>query len=140
MQNPKEVVTSYLDAVWQEGNHAAIDEYVSPAFLQHAKGTIPGRDGLKAFFNMLNSGFSNLEYHVEDMIAEDDKVLWRWSLNATNTGAFMGMPATGKNVSLTGMSLVRVADGQIVEHWGEQDMLGLLQQLGIVPVPGQQRR
>jgi predicted ester cyclase len=86
---------------------------------------------------MLNSAFSDLNYQVEEMIAERDKACWRWVLRARHTGVFQGVPATGKSVVISGMSIVRLAEGQLVEHWGEQDLLGLMQQLGPMPAPGQ---
>lgn len=84
---------------------------------------------MKAFFAMVNSAFSDLNYNIEDIIAEGDKVCWRWVLRGKDTGVFQGMPATGKSIAITGMSIVRLAEGRFVEHWGEQDMLGLMQQL-----------
>jgi len=71
------------------------------------------------------------------MITEGDKVVERFSFKGTNTGSFMGVPATGKKVTSSGMSVFRIANGKIVEHWGENDALGTMQQLGLVPTPGQ---
>jgi len=129
MSDSKTIVRNYIEQVWLKRNLAAIDEYIAPDYVQHARGAPPGRDGVKAFFAIVNSAFSDLTYNIEDMIAEGDKVCWRWALSGKHTGAFQGMPATGKSIAITGMSIVRLAEGRFVEHWGEQDMLGLMQQL-----------
>jgi predicted ester cyclase len=71
------------------------------------------------------------------MIAEEDKVASRVSLSATHQGEFQGIPPTGKQVMQTGIDLLRIAGGKVVERWGEFDNLGLLQQLGVLPPPGQ---
>jgi predicted ester cyclase len=70
------------------------------------------------------------------MIAEGDKVASRVTLSATHQGEFQGIPPTGKQVTQTGIDLLRIAGGKVVERWGEFDNLGLLQQLGVLPPPG----
>lgn len=129
MADNKTIVRNYLEQAWMKHNHAVIDEYVAPDFVRHAPNTPPGREGVRAFFAMLTSAFSDLDYRVEDMLADGDKVCWRWELHAKHTGPFQGMPATGKSVTITGISIIRLANGKLVEHWGEQNMLGLMQQL-----------
>lgn len=129
----KSIVREYLDQVWKKKNRAAIDKYIAAGYLQHARGTPPGREGVRAFFAMIDSAFSAAAYVPEDFTAEGDKVAWRWTLRAKHTGPFQGLPATGRTVSFTGMSMVRVEDGQLAEYWGEQDTFGLLQQLGVLP-------
>ena len=75
--------------------------------------------------------------NLEDIIAEGDKVATRWTFEGTNSGAFQGMPATGKHVTFAGMNVWRVAEGKIVDNQGSFDQLGMLQQLGIIPTPEQ---
>jgi steroid delta-isomerase-like uncharacterized protein len=133
MADAKAIVRDYLFQVWKKNNRAAIDQYISSGYVQHARGTPPGREGVKAFFAMVDSAFPGADYTSEDFIAEGDKVAWRWVLRGKHTGPFQGLPATGKPVAISGMSIVRVEGGQLAEHWGEQDMLGLLQQLGVLP-------
>ena len=89
----------------------------------------PGREGVKAFFQMINNAFSDVQFTVEDMIAEGDKVVWRWRIHGKHTGDFRGMSPTGKDLAFSGMSTLRLEDGKFAELWVEQDMLGLLQQL-----------
>lgn len=133
MADNKAIVRAYLDRAWAGKDPKAVDEFIAPDYKQHARNTPPGREGVKAFFAMLRSAFSGIEYEVEGMIAEGDRVAWRWTLKAKHTGPFQGLPATGRSIALPGMSMVRVRDGMLAEHWGEQDMLGLLQQLGVLP-------
>jgi predicted ester cyclase len=86
---------------------------------------------------MFLAGFPDLHISFEDEIAEGDMVVLRMTVRGTHQGDFMGMPPTGKQVTWTGMSMSRVAGGKIVEQWGEQDLLGLLQQLGTTPAAAQ---
>jgi len=78
---------------------------------------------------------------VEDVIAEGDKVVARWVVRGTHKGEFMGptgsIPPTGKQVTVLAIHIFRIADGKFIERWPERDRLGLLQQLGVVPAPGQ---
>ena len=74
---------------------------------------------------------------VEDIIAEGDKVVTRLTCRGTQQGAFMGIPPTGKQATITAIDINRFAGGKSVEHWLNMDTLGLLQQLGVIPAPGQ---
>ena len=132
----KATVRRYLEAVWNQGDLALVDEVIAPTFTQHLTNVAPGRAGVKQFFSMIRTAFPDARMAIEDLIAEGDRVVWRFTIHATHTGPFQGIPATGRSVTITGMNLVRMAGGQIVENWGQQDNLGLLQQLGVVPQPG----
>ena len=76
-------------------------------------------------------------YTVEDMIAEGDRVVSRFTMTGTQTGEMQGIPPTGKQCKVAGIDIFRVVDGKIVEHWDAVDQLGMLQQLGVIPAPGQ---
>jgi len=93
-----------------------------------------GMEGAKVAHRIMLAGFPDYQTMIDDLIAEDDKVVARITMSGTNTGSFMGMPATGKHVSFTGIYMARIANGKIVEHWGEEDGVGLLQQLGVLPI------
>ncbi len=95
------------------------------------------REGWKHLVATFRASFNPLQHTVEDVIAEGDRVMVRWSGSATHTGDLMGFPATGKQVTTSGMSIYRITGGQIVESWHTWDALGLLQQLGVIPAPGQ---
>ena len=97
----------------------------------------PGLDGQKAFIGMFISAFPDIKMTVEDEIAEGDKVVTRWTAIGTHTGELMGIPATGKQVTIKGLDINRFSGGKNVEHWGQMDQMGLMQQLGVVPPPGE---
>jgi predicted ester cyclase len=78
------------------------------------------------------AGFPDYQTIIDDLIAEDDKVVARITMSGTNTGSFMGIPPTGKHVSFTGIYIATIANAKIVEHWGEEDGVSLLQQLGVL--------
>ena len=93
-------------------------------------GVAPGLAGTKQTLSMYHAVFSDLQVTAEDMIANEDKVVARLSVNGTNTGEFMGLPPTGKQVTMSGIEMFRLADGKVVERWAEFDMMSLMQQLG----------
>jgi len=119
------------------GNLAALDEVIAANMVDHnpAPGQGPGLEGAKQVFTQFFAAFPDLQFTVEDMIAEGDKVASRITARGTHKGDFQGIPATGKQVMQTGIDILRIAGGKIVERWGEFDNLGLLQQLGVVPPP-----
>ena len=86
-------------------------------------------DGHRQYSEAMLKAFPDLDRTLEDLVAEGDKVVARWTAKGTNTGEFNGMPATGKFATSSGITIFRIADGRIVEEWSESDMLGLLQQL-----------
>ena len=93
-------------------------------------GVAPGLAGTKQTLSMYHAVFSNLRVTAEDMIANGDKVVARLTVKGTNTGEFMGLPPTGKQVTMSGIEMFRLAGSKIVERWAEFDMMGLMQQLG----------
>lgn len=125
----KDIVRRYLDRVWNKRDYGAIEETIREDYIQHSKVVSAGRQGVRGFFQMIEVAFSNIAYSVEDMIEEGDKVAFRWTLRATHTGPFQGIAATNRAITLTGISLVRLQDGQLAENWVEQDTAGLIQQL-----------
>ena len=86
---------------------------------------------------VIAAAFPYLHVNVEDIVAEGDKAVARITFKGTHKGELMGTPATGKKVTWSAIDIIRMVDGKAVEHWGEQDMLGLMQQLGMAPTPGQ---
>ena len=82
-------------------------------------------------------GFPDYQTVIEDLVAEEDKVAARIKMTGTHTGDFMGIPATGTRVEFSGMYIVRIKEGRITEHWGEEDGVSLLTQLGAMPKTGQ---
>jgi len=117
------------------GNWTALDEVIAADVVDHypSPGQGPGLAGVKQVFEAFRTAFPDLHFSVEDMITEGDKVASRITLYGTHTGDFQGIPPTGKHVTQTGIDILRLAGGKVVERWGEFDNLGLLQQLGLLP-------
>jgi steroid delta-isomerase-like uncharacterized protein len=134
VEKNKETFRRYVDEVWKEENLGIADEVFAEKYLSHqSDGTVleRGPEDVKKFVTEYRSAFSDIENTVEDMIGEDDKVVNRWSLQATHTGDFRGIPATGKRVTINGIGIFRFSeDGKVVESWDSLDQLGMLQQLG----------
>lgn len=131
----------FYDEVFNKKNGAAIDEFIALNHVDHAAppGMPGGLEGVKQTINMYLTAFPDLHFTVEDMIAEGDKVAVRLTTRGTQQGEFMGVPPTGKHTTVTAIDINRFAGGKCVEHWLQMDTLGLLQQLGVVPAPGQAR-
>jgi len=138
-EDNKALLRRYYDEVINKKNLAAIDEFIDPNFVNHAlpPGMPAGIEGERQVFSMYTTAFPDTHFTVEDMITEGDRVVARLSVSATQHGAYMGLPATGKHVRFTGIDIIHLAGGKLVERWGEMDMLGMLQQLGVVPLPEQ---
>ena len=126
------LVRRYVEDVWNKGDLAALDALIRPNYVQHTRGVAQGREGMKAFFSSFRASFSGINSTVEDLVAEGDRVMWRSTIRATQTGSFRGIPPTGKEIIVTAMTIIRVENRQFAESWGEQDNLALLRQLGIL--------
>jgi len=122
---------------WRTGEVDILDEVLAPDFVYHSPGAPPGLAGFKQSLLMLSAGLHDLRYTVEDLFAEGDKVADRMTWQATHQGELMGIAPSGNTVRGEEMHISRIAEGKIVEHWGQGDNLGLMQQLGAIPPPGQ---
>ena len=131
----KSIVRRWVEEGWNQRNTALIDELYTPNFYQHETGpeTVTSREALKPFVAAYLTAFPDLQFTIEDLIAEGDKVVWRFKATGTNSGSFMGGPATGKTASITGTITFRLEDSRIAEAWLNLDVLGMLQQMGIIP-------
>ncbi len=131
IEENKKIVQRYQE-IYNSNDLDALGEVVSEDLLtpKIMPGIPTGMEGAKAAHRIMLAGFPDYRTIIEDLFAEGDKVAVRITMMGTNTGSFMGIPATGKHVSFTGIYIARIADGKIVEHWGEEDSVSLLQQLG----------
>ncbi len=120
------------------GDFSPLGALIAADVVDHnpAPGQKPGLEGVVEVFTMFRAAFSDFRMEVEDMIAEGDQVASRITIRGKHTGAFMGIPPTGKEIAQTGIDIARIAGGKAVERWGEFDNVGLLQQLGAMPGPG----
>ena len=140
IENNKAVAHQMLDEVFNQGNMSLADELLSPNYIEHEElppGVPAGREGLKQTILMTRAAFPDFSATIEDIVAEGDKVAQRITWTGTHKGDFMGIPATGKSVSIQVLDIIRVVDGHIVEHWGLMDSMGLMQQLDVMPAPGE---
>ena len=115
----KAIARRYLDELWNKKNTAIWDELSS--FDHQAGGTV------------IRTAFPDIEMTFDDQIAEGDKVMTRYTLRGTHKGEYAGVPPTNKQVTYTGMWIYRIEGEKIVERWGNNDRLGLLQQIGAIP-------
>lgn len=127
---------------WQMHDMDALDEILAPEYSVYVGGvlTYSGRDAMKAQVTQARAAFPDVHVDVEDLIAEGDRVVARFTFGGTHTGTYhteMGdLPPTGRKVSVTGIIIFRIVDGKIVENREVLDNFGMLQQLGIIPSPG----
>ena len=130
-----------VEEIFNARNIAIADDLFAPDYAEHTPGLPPnfppGVAGLKLFVTSLVAAFPDFRYTVEDMVAEGETVAARLTARGRHQGAFFGIPATGQAATWTEIHLCRYAGGKLVEHWVNSDQLGLLQQLGVIPVPGQ---
>ncbi len=111
-------------------------ELVSPNAIFHVPRRpepMRGPDGYLAIIGMMRSGFPDIQWTLEDTVAEADKVAARFTMRGTHQGAFFGVPPTGKKIEVQAMNFYRFSSGQIVEEYGQPDLLGLMQQIGAIP-------
>ena len=117
-------------------NLEAAFERVSRQVGFHAiDGVPPNYAGWRQTHGMFLEAFPDQTLSIEDQFAEGNEVVTRWTFSGTHQGPLMGIPATGKRVELQGISIDRVEDGKVVEHWAQMDQVSLMQQLGVMPAP-----
>jgi steroid delta-isomerase-like uncharacterized protein len=130
----KAIVRRFIEEVFVAGRPASVDELVADDFRPHTwASTGEGREDLKAAIERVTAGLADVSMAVEDMVAEGDRVAVRLTARATQTGEFMGLPPSGKSYEIGEIHWFRIRDGQIVEHWHQADLLGMLRQLGAMP-------
>ena len=137
----KAVARRVLHEVVQKGNLDVVDELIAPEYRYSAPGNpeVRGPEGYKQLVTMYRSAFPDMQMTEDDIVAEGDKVVTRWTARGTHRGELMGIPPTGKQINVTGMVIARIAGGKIVEEHEVFDALGMMQQLGVVPTPEQAR-
>ena len=120
------------------GKYELFDEAVAPDCVDHdpAPGQGPGPKGYRAFFTEMRTAFPDLKAELAALVADDESIAFAYTLSGTHKGPLMGIPATGKKVSIRGVQFSKFRDGKMVERWGSSDQLGMLQQLGVTAIPG----
>ncbi len=132
----KSIVRRWIEEGWNKADVGVVDQFYAPDVVQHDPGSpapVTSSAALKQYVGAFLTALPDLHFTIDDLIAEGDKVLWRFTSRGTQTGPLMNIPPSGKAGAATGMALFRLADGKIVEVWVNYDLLGLLQQLGVIP-------
>jgi predicted ester cyclase len=133
----------FFDEIFSQGDFDLVDELFAPEYVGHPSGPeaiVRGPDGVKEYVGRLREGVPDLTMTVEDQVVDQDKVATRWTARGTHAGELMQMEPTGRTAIVTGITIQRFeATGRIVEGWTNWDMLGMVQQFGIVPQPAERQ-
>jgi predicted ester cyclase len=126
-----ELVRRFHSELLAARDPAVVDSFFGDGFVSHnmPPGFPPGREGVKLFFSTFRDAFPDAAVEIDELVADGERVAVATTFTGTHTGAIMGMEPTGRRVSVTGIDIVRVADGRIVEHRGLTDIVGLMRQL-----------
>ncbi len=130
----------YVEEAWGKGNMEVADEVFADRYVSHqpdGSEEARGPEDVKLFLRQYREAFPDLRITIGDQIAEGDRVVTRWSSRGTHRGEFRGITPTGNEVRLTGIGIFRFSDGKVVESWDNFDQLGMMQQLGVIPLPEQ---
>jgi steroid delta-isomerase-like uncharacterized protein len=129
----KAIVRRYIEQVLNEQRHDLAEEFLTDNLEFHGSGLAPGLDVVKQWLTTFAAAFPDGHQVIEDVIAEEDRVVARTTFNGTHKGDMQGIPATGKSVSIPSITIFRLDNGKIAEGWLVNDNLGMMQQLGVVP-------
>ncbi len=124
----------YVDEVLNEGRLEALDELASPDYKRYLSANAGplNAEVQKKRLAGLRTAFPDLQFIIEDLIAENDRVVIRGTVRGTHQSAFSGIQPTGKQVTVAALEIIRIENGKFVEHWGGPDTYNLLQQLGAI--------
>jgi steroid delta-isomerase-like uncharacterized protein len=138
VEENKAIARRYIEEVWNQGNLAVLDELLTPDFVIHypLAPVPPGPEGAKTHTAPLLKGFPDARHTIEDLVAEGDRVAIRTHWTGTHQNEYRGIAPTDRRVTVSQMTVFRVADGKLAERWAIPDVLGLMQQLGVVQIPG----
>ncbi|GGC53409.1 hypothetical protein GCM10011504_34690 [Siccirubricoccus deserti] len=135
--SPAETLRRWFEEVWNRRDPSRVERYFAPDTLLHSLGDsgtdIVGPEAFKAFLQRYLDSFSDIAITVHEVVEAGSMVAGRWTASMTHTGDGLGIPPTGRRVTITGMSLARIEDGTIREAWDEWDRLGLARALGTIP-------
>ncbi len=135
-ENNKAIVRRLIEEVWNKGNLLLADELFTPNYEHHDASTPDfgrGPESEKKRVTLYRTAFPDLRLTIEDIIAEGETVMARWSCRGTHKGALSGIAPTGKQITISGITVGRLANGKIAESYVSWDALGLMQQLGVIP-------
>jgi steroid delta-isomerase-like uncharacterized protein len=130
-----DIAVQMFEGAWNKGDFTVIDKLIKADAIDHSPlGSEKGSEGFKAIIGMFRGAMPDLKMSIEDEIYSGDRVVHSWKIQGKHTGApLFGVPPSDKDLTLTGITIVRIEDGKIAERWTQLDQLGLLQQLGVIP-------
>ena len=131
----KAIVRRYFEQVFTEQRHDLVEEFLADNIELHGSGLAPGLEVVKQWFTMFVEAFPDQQMTIDDAVAEGDRVVVRTTFSGSHHGEIQGIPATGKTVSMPGITIFRLANGKIAEGWLVNDNLSMMQQLGVIPAP-----
>jgi len=135
--NPKQLALQIIEDLWNRKTPALIDTlYAANCTIHTPDGVVHGPSGANQLYTVFTTAFPDTHYTVEDVVAEGERVVIRFTFAGTHRGDMRGIAATGKSVAVAGMVLFRFANGQVIEQRGVWDSLSAMQQLGVVQAPG----
>jgi steroid delta-isomerase-like uncharacterized protein len=127
----------FIEEGWNQGNTAVFDELLAADYVGHdPSGPMHGPEGFKQLYVTYRTAFPDTHLTIEEQIAEGDMVASRWTATGTHQGPLMGIPPSGKRVTIAGITITRFASGKPAEAWFNYDTLGMLQQIGAIPAMG----
>jgi steroid delta-isomerase-like uncharacterized protein len=133
----KQLVEDFIQALFTKGDLDAVDRYLDPALVNHDSpfpGAPDGPEGFRYAGAQIRAALPDWHSDVHELVEEGDLVVERFTASGTHTGEpLLGVPASGRSVTLPGINIFRVRNGKIVERWGQLDSLGMLRQLGVIP-------
>jgi steroid delta-isomerase-like uncharacterized protein len=132
----KQLVNTFIQALFTDGDLAAVDRYLDPGMINHDPpypGAPAGPEGMRQAAAMFRQALPDWHSQVDQLIAEGDTVVERFTASGTHTGELMGVPGAGHTLVLTGIQIFRIHNDKIVERWSQLDQIGLLRQLGQIP-------
>jgi steroid delta-isomerase-like uncharacterized protein len=131
----KAIIRRYYEQVFNERRHDLAEEFLTENITLHGTGLPPGLEAVKQWLTAFAAAFPDHHLTIEDLVADEDRVVARTTFTGTHQGELHGIPATGKTVAQPAITIFRLANGKIVEAWFVADNLGLMQQLGVIPAP-----
>lgn len=138
MSEENKALVRRIQEAFDSGDLGALDELIAADIASHdtPPGAPGGLEGAKAAHRMVLSWFPDYRVEIDELLAEGDRVVMRFTVSGTHGGEMMGFPPTGKSFRVPGVSEYRIRDGKAVEHWGLHDNFGVFAQLGLIPTPG----
>jgi steroid delta-isomerase-like uncharacterized protein len=135
----KTISRRFFEEAFGKGNLNVLDEIIASDHVNSGPGALPelptGPQGAKQLVTVYRNAFPDVRFTIDEQIAEGDQVVTRWTADGTHQGELQGIPATGKSSTVTGIAVDRIVNGKIAESWGLFDQFGMLQQLGVIPMP-----